>query len=595
MRFSNSRKWCGTCASLLLPVLAVLVLASVPPGQYPKDYFRSPLGIPIMLAGSFAEMRSNHFHSGLDIKTNGQPGYRIYAAAEGWISRISVSPRGFGNALYVTHPNGYVTVYAHLDRFSEAMSAYVKERQYERQSFAVELFPSRSQFRVKEGEIIAFSGNSGSSSGPHLHFEVRNERTGWPENPLLFGFDVTDTRAPRIIRTKLYAVDESSRIRVHDSKTGGWRTVSGNESLVLDMKRVDGVYLFSRVDSIEAAGRIGFGIQTYDTHDGSANRLGTFQINLFANEMSLFSSKMDRFSFDQTRYINAHVDYEEYIKRRRWIQRSHILPGNALSVYDSPSDGLLQVEPGDRYNIRYELIDTSENETRFEFTVSGMEMEGFSAPARDPDSSAVIEYNKQFEYSAPGFRVSIPAHTLYENVPLQYETVKKAPRGAYSSIHRFQNRFTPVHTRFTLAIDGSRIPPHLKEKALIASVGRDKQLRAIGGSFIDGYVEAQVRGFGEFVIAVDSIAPRIRPLNISPGKNLVRQSSIRLQIRDNMSGIASYRGEIDGEWTLFLYDAKYALLKHIFDGSLERGKHILRMEVTDLKGNEAVYEVSFTR
>lgn len=579
----------------LLPFLALLILASVPLNPYPQNYFRSPLGIPITLAGSFAEMRANHFHSGLDIKTNGKSGYRVYATASGWISRIAVSPSGFGNALYVTHPNGFVTVYAHLDRFSEAVAGFVKSKQYERESFAIDLFPSRNQFEITQGEVIAFSGNSGSSSGPHLHFEIRNERTGWPENPLLFGFEIPDTRAPRIIRMKLYAIGDSSRIRVHDTRTGGWRTISGGKSIVLEMTRENGSYRFERVDKIEASGQIGLGIQTYDYHNGSNNRLGTYHISLTANEMALFSSKLERFSFEQTRYINAHIDYAEYVEHRRWIQRSYVLPGNALPIYETSHDGLLRLEPGKNYEMQYELIDTFENTTRFNFSISGIDTNYTADPGGEHDEMETIRYDRPFYFASEAFRVSIPSGTLYEDVTLQYESFENPSDNTYSSVHRFQNRSIPVHSRFTLAINGSAVPERLRDKALIATLGRNNKLSSAGGSFHNGYVETRVRGFGDFVIAVDSLAPRIRPLNISPGKNLARQSSIRLQISDNLSGISSFRGEIDGQWVLFSYDAKYALLKYTFDGSLETGKHTLVLEVKDRKGNTAYYEVSFTR
>ncbi|NNF03359.1 MAG: M23 family metallopeptidase, partial [Rhodothermales bacterium] len=209
----------------LVPLAAVILFGSANPDPYPDDYFQSPLGIDLHLAGSFAEMRSNHFHSGLDIKTNGTPGYRVYSAADGWISRIAVSPSGFGNALYVTHPNGYMTVYAHLDRFEEPIASFVEDLQYRQERFDVQYFPERDEFPVAAGDVIAYSGNSGSSSGPHLHFEVRDVRSGWPVNPLLFDFNVVDTTPPRIFRLKVYADESGGRVKLHDRQSGGVRVL----------------------------------------------------------------------------------------------------------------------------------------------------------------------------------------------------------------------------------------------------------------------------------------------------------------------------------------------------------------------------------
>ena len=207
----------------LISFLALLVFGSANPDPYPDTYFDSPLKIPLLLAGSFAEMRTNHFHAGLDIKTHGRAGYRVYAAADGWVSRIVVSPGGYGNALYLSHPNGYMTVYAHLDRFNDKLSEYIKALQYSQESFAVQSFPDRSQFPIAQGEVIAMSGNSGSSAGPHLHFEIRDERTGSPVNPILWGLNIKDNIPPRIYRFKVYPIGEGSQVRLRDSRTGGWR------------------------------------------------------------------------------------------------------------------------------------------------------------------------------------------------------------------------------------------------------------------------------------------------------------------------------------------------------------------------------------
>ncbi len=581
---------------LTVPTLAILLLASVSLSPYPTGYFRSPIGIPIILAGSFAELRSNHFHSGLDIKTNGQTGYRVYSVADGWISRIGVSPGGFGNALYVTHPNGYVTVYAHLDRFSEEIAAYVKERQYQRESFTQNLFPSRNQFPLTKGDIIAFSGNSGGSSGPHLHFEIRNEKNGWPVNPQLFEFEIEDSRPPRIIRTKLYAIDSGSKIRVHDTRTGGWRVITGGESITLDMKRENGKVKFSRVDLVEAQGRIGFGIQTNDYHDGSTNRLGTFDIKLSANENQLFSSRLATFSFDDTRYINAHVDYADWVARRRWVQRSYVLPGNKLPIYDMEGDGLLNVGPGETYDMRYDLLDASGNETVFEFGISAIQStEEVSSPVYvDSENGLFMVHDAPFNFETDDLKISMDSGTVYENTKLEYFVSKKAPSDTFSDVHEVLSRSIPVHRRFRIAIRADRVPENLRDKAIIATV-RGSNLSSQGGTFENGFITSRVRTFGDFVIAIDDEAPRIKALNISEGKNLVRQSNIRFQIRDDLSGIRNFRGEIDGNWVLFEYDAKYSLLKHTFDGSLEFGTHTVTLNVTDQKGNTATYSASFKK
>lgn len=578
------------------PVLAFLLFGSSNPDPYPKDYFRSPLGIPLVLAGSFAEMRSNHFHSGLDLKTNGRSGYRIYAAADGWVSRISVSPGGFGNALYVTHANGFMTVYAHLNRFSEPLAEYVQNMQYARESFRVDAFPTKGRFPVSQGEVIAFSGNSGSSSGPHLHFEIRNAETGWPVNPLLFDLDIPDTRRPRIRRIKLYAMGENSRIRIRDTRTGGWRNVRGNDAVLLDVSLVGDVYQFARADLIEATGEVGFGIQTYDYHNGSSSRLGAYRIALEVDGSFIFTSQMERFSFNVTRHVNAHVDYGEYIRNRRWIQRSYILPGNKLPIYEAVERGILHIEPDQRYEVQYRISDVYGNESVLPFSIRGFAQTDTSRSKSDRDTpDFFVEYDKPFVLKKPGITIRMPANTVYDDTNLIFEQRSSSSSNHYSPVYRIHDRETPVQEPYVISIDANDVPERLQSKTAIGRLSRNGRLSYAGGSYRDGRVTASVRSFGDYTIAADTVAPSIRAINISRGKNMARSSNIRFRIGDNFSGIGRYTATIDNKWVLFAYDAKTRMLRHTFDGRIQSGTHDLRLEVEDLMGNVRVYETTFIR
>ena len=580
----------------IVPLLAILLFGSSNPNRYPQDYFRSPLGIPLSLAGSFAEMRSNHFHSGLDIKTNGRSGYRVYASADGWISRISVSSGGFGNAIYVTHPNGFMTVYAHLNRFSEPFSEYIKKLQYARESFSIDAFPTEGRFPVTKGDVIAFSGNSGSSSGPHLHFEVRDAATGWPENPLLFGFDVRDTRPPRIRRIKLYAMSDRSRLRIRDTRTGGWRTVRGNESVLLDVIRKNGEFRFSRADRIEATGEIGFGIQAYDYHDDSPNQLGAYKIELESNGSPIFTSKMERFSFNLTRHINAHIDYAEHVRNRRWIQRSHVLPGNQLPIYDAVERGVLHVVQGSTYDILYRISDAYGNEAVFPFQLHGdIKMDSSMLRPAEQLSDMTAVYNRPFTFERPGIVVKLSSKTLYDDTELHYDELSSGPSNRYAPVHRVHDQDTPVQEPYSISIDGRDVPERLRSRATLGRVNNNGRMSYAGGSFRDGWVTSSVRSFGDYTITADTTAPSIRPINIWSGKNMSRSSNIRIRIRDNFSGIKHYRGTIDGEWALFVLDGKSGTVRYTFDDRLRAGVHELRLEVEDQLGNEQLYETTFKR
>lgn len=576
-------------------VLALFLFGSANPDPYPDDYFASPLEIPLLLSGSFAEMRSNHFHGGLDIKTQGHAGFPVNAAADGWISRIAVAPGGYGNALYVSHPNGYMTVYAHLDRFAEPMASFIKDLQYEQESFAVQSFPDRDQFRVRQGQQIAWSGNSGSSAGPHLHFEVRDERTAEPVNPALWGFDIPDTTPPRIYRFKVYAKGPGSVIRLRDKISGGWRTVRAGEDAFVELIRRDGGIVMQRVDRIEASGPIAFGVQTHDFHEGSHNLLGQYRIDLTLNGRNLFRSVLERFSFGQTRFLNAHVDYAERRASGRWVQRSHVLPGNELPMYEAENRGLVDIQDGEVYAFDYRVEDAFGNAAGFEFDVHGIPAPAVTSPELHPAS--YWKQNEPFTWRGSDYTVRAPAGTVYDDLIMDTES-REAPSSAkpiYSRRIHIHSPEVPVHKRYSLSIMAPSVPPELRDKATLGMVGSRGTLSWAGGDWNGNGVTSSLRTFGDFVVTVDTKPPSIRPLNISAGKNMSRTGEIRFRIRDDFSGIASYRGTINGEWVLFEYDSKYSLLRHRFDGRLPRGSHEVTLQVEDNTGNVATLSLPFTR
>lgn len=577
----------------LFALLALFLFGSANPDPYPDDYFDAPLRIPLLLSGSFAEMRSNHFHGGLDIKTQGHAGYGVHAAADGWISRIAVSSGGYGNALYVSHPNGYVTVYAHLDRFAAPVAAYIKALQYDQESFEVQSFPSQDQFPVTKGQQIAWSGNSGSSAGPHLHFEVRDGRTSEPVNPALWGFDIPDTTPPRIYRFKVYAKGPASIIRLRDKMSGGWRTVGPGEDAFIELIRQGDGIVLQRVDRIEANGPIAFGVQTHDFHEGSNNLLGQFRIDLKVDGQTLFHSELERFSFDQTRYLNAHVDYAERRSSGRWVQRSHVLPGNELPMYESMNGGILDVEDGRTYALEYTVEDVFGNTAGFSFDVHGIPPGTARLP--DPPEVHVMHHDEPFTWRGSDFTLRAPAGTVYDDIVLEPSSTAppSSSRPVFSNRIRIHHPDEPIHYRYQLSVRADDLPMELRDKATLGMVSSRGNISWAGGSWDGWGVTSSLRTFGEFVITVDTEPPSIRPLNISSGKDMSRSGEIRFRIRDDFSGISGYRGTINGAWVLFEYDAKYALLRHRLDGTLGPGSHDVRLEVTDNKGNVSNVTIPF--
>ena len=580
----------------LFAIFAFFLFGSANPDPYPDDYFDSPLGIPLYLSGSFAEMRSNHFHGGLDIKTQGHAGFPVYAAADGWISRIAVSAGGYGNALYLSHPNGYMTVYGHLDRFAEPVASHIRDLQHEQESFEVQSFPNRDQFRVRKGEQIAWSGNTGGSAGPHLHFEIRDERTAAPVNPLLWGFDISDTTPPRIYRFKVYALGATSEIRLRDRVSGGWRTIGPGEDAFIELIRQNGKIVMQRVDRIEATGDIAFGVQTHDFHDGSNNLLGQYRIDLEADGETLFHSELETFTFDQTRFINAHVDYAERRKSGRWVQRSWVLPGNELPMYRTRNSGILTVEQDRVHTLSYRVEDAYGNEAGFTFDVHGIAPR-LEQPA-PPPTAYLMHYNQPFTLRGTDYTMRAPAGSVYEDIVVDYDVTEPpstSSRPVFSRAVRLHHPDVPIQRPYSLEIRASGLPDSLKDKATLGMINGNGSFSWAGGEWNGRSVASSLRTFGKFVVTVDTSPPSIRPLNISTGKNMAGTGEIRVRIRDDFSGIRSYRGEIDGKWVLFEYDAKYALLRHRFERSLARGRHELRLEVVDNKGNVAEQVIPFVR
>jgi len=288
--------------------------------KIPQNDFRSPLDIPIILSGTFGELRSNHFHSGLDIKTKQKEGFEVFAIGDGYVSRIKIQHWGFGKALYVTHTNGYTSVYAHLKKLAPKLEAYLKKQQYNKESYEIQLYPKADELVLKKGEVIAYSGNSGSSGGPHLHFEIRDAASK-PMNPMLFGIDVKDSHHPTVNGVFVYALSDSAQVN------------SSNKMVQLQLKKGKENNSFI-ADKIFASGEIGLGINSYDRQDLAFNKNGIYQLESFVNGVKNFSYDFQKFSFGESRYINTLIDYSRFKKKRQRVQRCFVTAANKLSIYD---------------------------------------------------------------------------------------------------------------------------------------------------------------------------------------------------------------------------------------------------------------------
>ena len=386
---------------LILGLLLLICHSISGQEKYPKDAFRSPLDIPLILAGTFGELRSNHFHSGVDIKTQQRQGLPIYAIGDGSVTRIKISHWGYGKALYVAHPNGYTSVYAHLQKFSPEIEAYIKKVQYQKRSYQVEVFPDYGEVKVEKGKVIAYTGNTGGSSGPHLHFEIRNSISEKPTNPLLYGLEVRDATNPILSKLFVYPLTENAQVNRSENK------------IQLNFKKQqDGSYL---AEKVHAAGTIGFGIETYDRQDLAANKNGVYAIQQLVNGKIYSQIDFESFSFSETRYINTLIDYGHFGKYRERIIKCFRVPGNSLSIYKKlHNNGKIVIREGLSYTAEILITDLEGNLTKVRIPIEG-KREPILAKKEVKRTDEFVIAKKPNNYDLGRAKVYFPPNTFYDD------------------------------------------------------------------------------------------------------------------------------------------------------------------------------------
>lgn len=537
------------------------------------DYFQSPLEIPLVLSGTFGELRSNHFHSGLDIKTQRRQGLNVLAAAEGSVSRIKIAHYGYGKALYITHPNGYVTVYAHLKKFSPTIEAYIKKQQYKKESFEIELFPNADLLTLTKGEIIGYSGNTGGSGGPHLHFEIRDKNSR-PMNPLLFGINIQDTKKPAVIRVMAYPLDENSAVNQSATPT----------SLRL-IKQPNGDF---KTESILAQGRIGFGITTIDQQDLAVNKNGIYKIQTTVNGKTNLEVKMDKFSFAETRYINRMIDYPFFIKKKSRIQKLFIERNNPLSIFKNVRDnGELFIADGLSYEYNILISDFKNNATKINIPILG-KTDSIRIPRKTQLTEHYVYADQNYSFEEGKFNVYFPKGALYDDTFLDLSV-----SGDTLTLH---NEETPLHKNATISYDISGYLPEDREKLYLGRLNYKNEVFYAGARIEDNTLSCSSRKLGTYSIGMDKTPPKIRPQNITQGKWMSKYRYLKFKIEDNQSGIKGYRATVNGKFILMEYDYKTKSLIHDFnDNSVTDTENNLKLIVTDNVGNSSTFETTFFR
>ena len=557
-----------TRSSLVL-MLCFVAASLMAQESFPK--YGSPLDIPIYLSATFGEIRPNHIHAGLDIKTQGVEGKKVYAVADGYVSRIGVSPYGYGNVLYITHYDGYTTVYGHLQRFSGEIAKYVKQYQYRNKKFASQIFPEADKFPVKKGDLIAYAGNSGGSGGPHLHFEIRHTRSEKPVNPMYFGYKIDDNVKPLIQGVAVYPLGEESTLE-GDIKT-----------MYFSVEGTNGKYALKERSFVHANGEVAFGIRTFDQVGTSTNKNGPYLYELFLDDELAFQVEADSFSYDEPRYVNSLLDYRHYKQKKASYVRTETDPFNKLHMI-AKRNGIIVVEEGDTVNVQFKISDYAGNISTAQFKLVGTAPVKVERPEhRRSEYFVKADGTLNSDITIEDFNVSMERGTLFRDEWIP--TGQRDAKGCCSRIYRFGTDEMTTFKTFTI-----RIRPNEEwadhPKKYIAYYDNSGKVSSLGGKMKDGCMEVQTRSMGEYTIKIDSVAPTVRASNFKDGQAVTSLKSLRFKISDDMTGIETYDIYLDDVWVLGQYDAKNALLYYEIDDKMQKGTNNVKVVVTDGVGNK---------
>jgi murein DD-endopeptidase MepM/ murein hydrolase activator NlpD len=543
-----------------------------------------PISGPLYLSGAFGEIRTDHFHSGVDFRTGGKGDAPVFSSEKGFVSRIRVSGTGFGKAIYIDHPNGYTTVYAHLNKFAPEIERFVKEQQYKQQSFEVDVYLKPNEIKVDRGQMIAYSGNTGSSGGPHLHYEVRRTSNQMPINPSFTNLPISDNIQPSIKGIWIYNLDSSLSTKILSRSEVEFKSNGSNISVS---------------DTIYAWGTIGMAVKAYDYINEGSIRCGINGITLKVNGSVWFSFRVDGFLFSDTRYANSHIDYELRQTEGKRIHKLFRDPNNKLNIYGNVvNQGRITVIPDSIYNIAITIEDSYGNTSSIKLTLKGKKHKpNYSIPLQQDGIKGIASWSfwKENSYISKDLSIDLPADALYNDLEPTLNIVGKL-KGSFSEVYQIHNRQTPLHKPIKVSIRVDSIPNKYAEKLLLGTFTPKGEVVSAGGSYSKGWVTASIRNFGDYFIVIDTVPPSIKPINIANGKKMSKEKQIRLKVDDNFSGISTIFATINGQWALFEYDPKNNLLFYDFDGErlLQNRNHKLEVTLTDQMGNKTIYKCNFT-
>jgi murein DD-endopeptidase MepM/ murein hydrolase activator NlpD len=537
-----------------------------PDTDYPKGYFRNPLDVPISLSGNFGELRPNHYHMGLDLKTLQRENLRVYAAAEGYIARVKVEPGGFGRAIYINHPNGYTTLYAHLNDFTPSLEAYVKEQQYKLESWAVYLELPPGLFPVRKGDFIAYSGNTGGSQAPHVHFEIRKTASDVNVNPMLFGLPVPDNTKPAVLRLAIYDRNKS---------------VYEQSPRIIPIKRGGSGYITTPLQITSASNRISFGISAYDTHTGSSNQNGIYETIVYEDEKPVSGFRMDNISYDATRFLNAHIDFRTRALGGPYVQHLSPLPGYINSIYASVNDdGVLDLSDGEVRRMRVTVKDAYGNASELKFNIvhSGQGAQPAPQPGR-------VFYPFMLDvFESENCEFYLGENCLYDSVRISYRETASANPVVVSNVHTLGAAHIPLHDYFMVRIKANAALDETEKQRVVMQRFAGSKKNVFKVDWQNEWASAKFRDFGSFQLVLDKTPPQIIPIGFADGSDISRATRLSITVKDNLDAFKNFRAELDGKWLRFTND-KGRTFHYRFDERFPRGEHELKVTVEDEAGN----------
>lgn len=557
--------------ALIILVIAVCYFPSFSQttlaSKYAKDYFRVPVELPLEIVANFGELRPDHWHMGLDIRTQQKENQLVYAAADGYIAFAGIRPQSFGRFLIINHANGLSTLYAHLNDFAPEIEQYVTDQQYKKESWAVELDIPKSLFPVRKGQFISYSGTTGGSQGPHVHFEIFETESKKRLNPLLFTFPLKDDVPPTLLKLAMY-----------DRGKG----LYDQSPLLFTLKNTDSGYIIPKVPLIKTGLRkVSFGLQAFDRISGSQNQDGIFSAKLVYDQVPQVEFVLDGIDYAETAYMNAQIDYRFRYNSAIYLQHISRLPGDAgPASRPLAGDGVVNMDDGLSHTISIDVRDAYNNISTLNFSIQYSDSLAALLPPRI--AAEAIPPRQASRIVRPDFELTIPFTGLYDTIPSFYYRTGSSATYAVSSLHQVNESSIPLHGNLLVKIKPDRsIASEWRDKLVVLRSSRGTNIRR--AKWEGDWVTAEFGDFGSYQVFADVIPPVINSLGTADTINLSAATRIIFTPTDNF-GVRSFRAELDGKWLRFTNDKSRNWI-YIFDERCPDGVHELKVTVEDMVGN----------